>query len=240
MKDAAPGLDRFPHPHLAVDVVLLTIVEGALHVLLLRRGEEPFRGAFVLPGTFVRVEESLEAAAERLLREKADLRDVFLEQLYTFGEPQRDPRARIVSVAWYALVPPQRLEESLGGSDRVLARIAVPWEGLTGGPVRMHGPDGAALKVGFDHAAITGVAVLRLRGKIDYAPVGFELLPKDFTLLQLQQVHEAVLGTSLNKDSFRRRMLASGRLRATGRKEDGVGHRPAELFRFQRDRASRR
>lgn len=240
MKGAAPGLDQFPHPHLAVDVVLLTIVEGALHVLLLRRGEEPFRGAFVLPGTFVRVEESLEAAAERLLREKADLSDVFLEQLYTFGEPSRDPRARIVSVAWYALVPPRRLEESLGGSDRVLARIAVPWEGLRGGPVRMFGPDGTALKVGFDHAAIAGVAVQRLRGKIDYAPVGFELLPKDFTLLQLQQVHEAVLGTSLNKDSFRRRMLASGRLRATGRKEDGVGHRPAELFRFQRDGVSRR
>jgi 8-oxo-dGTP diphosphatase len=234
------SLEHYPHPHLTVDVVLLTLRDRALHGLLLRRNEPPFANRWVLPGGFVRLDETLDDAAARVLAAKAGLKGVFLEQLFTFGAPGRDPRARVVSVAYYALVPGDRLDSAASGRDRMLARIAVPWRGIAGGRVALHGADGHRLPIGFDHEVIVGVAVQRLRGKIDYAPVGFELLPRDFTLMQLQQVHEAVLDRRFNKDSFRRRLLASGQLEATGRRQSDVGHRPAELFRFRRADESRR
>lgn len=230
----ADDLERFPHPHLTVDVVLLTLRQGALHTLLLRRRAAPFAQQWVLPGGFVRLDETLEAAAARVLAAKPGLADVFLEQLFTFGDVARDPRGRVVSVAYYALVPAAQFGD--GSADQRLARVVVPWRDLAGGPVELHDDGDARLPVGFDHEHIVGVAVQRLRGKIDYAPVGFELLPRDFTLLQLLQVHEAVLGTAQNKDSFRRRLLASGQLQPTGRRQRDVGHRPAELFRFRRPR----
>ena len=226
-------LARHPRPHLTVDVVLLTLRDGALHTLLLRRAAAPFAGRWVLPGGFVRLPETLDDAAARVLAAKAGLEGVFLEQLFTFGAADRDPRARVVSVAYYALVPGARLEAAAGQGDGVVARVNVPWANLAGGPVTMSAEGGGRLQIGFDHEAIVGVAVQRLRGKIDYAPVGFELLPRDFTLMQLQQVHEAVLDRPFNKDSFRRRLLASGQLQPTGRRESGVGHRPGGLFRFR-------
>jgi 8-oxo-dGTP diphosphatase len=234
------SLKRYPHPYLTVDVVLLTLGDGALHALLLRRSEPPFEGSWALPGGFVRLDETLEAAAARVLAVKAGLTGVFLEQLFTFGAPGRDPRARVVSVAYYALVAAEKLDDAAAGHDRVLGRISVPWRRIAGGKVAMHGPDGSRLSIAFDHDSIVGVAVQRLRGKIDYTPVGFELLPRDFTLMQLQQVHEAVLDRRVNKDSFRRRLLASGQITPTGRRQRDVGHRPAELFRFRRADGSRR
>jgi 8-oxo-dGTP diphosphatase len=163
------------------------------------------------------------------------LERVFLEQLYTFGEPGRDPRTRVVTVAYQALVDFARLEEAARGrADVSVARVVVPWEGETGGPVELVRADGAALPLAFDHAEILGTAVKRLRGKLDYTPVGFQLLPDAFTLLELQRVHETVLARPVNKDSFRRRMLASGQLEATGRSQADVDHRPAELYRFAR------
>ncbi|BDG03296.1 NUDIX hydrolase [Anaeromyxobacter oryzae] len=229
---------RYPHPSLTTDVVLVSAAEGTLHTLVVRRGDHPDKGKWALPGGFVRLEEGLDAAAARVLADKAGLEGVFLEQLYTFGEPGRDPRTRVVTVAYYALVDHGRfLEASRRSSDVVVARIEVPWDGETGGPVALAGPDGGALPLAFDHAEIVGMAVKRLRGKLDYTPVGFQLLPAAFTLLELQRVHETVLGRPLNKDSFRRRMLASGELEATGRSEREVDHRPAELYRFARRRA---
>ena len=224
----------FPHPYLAVDVVLLTLCAGALHVVLLRRTRPPFDGRWVLPGAFVGHGESPAAAVDRVLAEKVLLQDVFVEQLFTFGDPDRDPREHVVSIAYYALVPEARLSAVVARGALTLARVGVPWRGLAGGAIDAHGADGVALRLGFDHEQVIGTTVLRLRGKIDYAPVGFELLPREFTLLQLQVVHEAVLGDRVNKDSFRRRMLASGLLQPTGRRQLDVGHRPAELFRFRR------
>jgi 8-oxo-dGTP diphosphatase len=212
--------------------VLLTLRDDALHTVLVRRAEPPFAGRWVLPGGFVHVTDTLDAAAARVLDTKVGLRQVFLEQLYTFGALDRDPRARVVSVAYYALVHERLLAAAAGGPGSIHARVVVPWRGERGGKVALHGPDGGRLSTGFDHETIVGVAVQRLRGKIDYAPVGFELLPRDFTLADLQRVHEAVLDRRFNKDSFRRRLLASGQLRATGRREIDVGHRPAELYRF--------
>jgi 8-oxo-dGTP diphosphatase len=224
---------RYPRPSLAVDVALVTVAAGALRTLIVRRTEHPARGRWALPGGFVGIDEGLDAAAARVLAAKTGLAGVFLEQLYTFGEPGRDPRTRVVTVAYYALVDAARLE-ALTARDAAPARVVVPWEGETGGPVELSGDDGSPLPLAFDHADILGMAVKRLRGKLDYTPIGFQLLPPAFTLLDLQRVHETVLGRPVNKDSFRRRMLASGQLEATGRSQTEVDHRPAELYRFAR------
>jgi 8-oxo-dGTP diphosphatase len=228
------GLDAYPRPSVTVDVVLLTAAPGGLHLLLVRRDDAPFRGAWALPGGFVRIDEPLDAAAGRVLRDKAGLEDVFFEQLYTFGAPRRDPRGRVITVAYYGLVDEARCAAGVAEKGSAVVEVVVPWEGETGGPVELRDADGAELKLAFDHADIVGMAVKRLRGKLDYTPVGFQLLPPAFTLRQLQEVHETVLGRPLNKDSFRRRMLASGLLEATGERQEEVEHRPAELYRFGR------
>jgi 8-oxo-dGTP diphosphatase len=224
---------EFPRPSLTVDVVLLTAVEGDLRALLLRRAQHPEAGKWALPGGFVHLDEGLDQAAARVLREKAGLDGVFLEQLYTFGDPARDPRTRVVTVAYYSLVTPARLAAAgiPGGEAATLARLRVPWEGETGGAVEALDASGAALPLAFDHAAVLGLAVKRLRGKLDYAPIGFELLPDVFSLRALQQIHEVISGRRLNKDSFRRRMLASGQLVATGERRTDVEYRPPELYR---------
>ncbi len=216
----------FERPSLAVDVALMTVSDGVLRVLLVQRDEPPHAGCWALPGVFLKMDETLEQAAMRALSTKAHIEDVFLEQLYTFGDPARDPRTRVISVAYYALVDDGRLR----GQD--LLRVRVPWEGEEGGPVEAVAPDGTPVSLAFDHAGILGMAVKRLRGKLDYSPIGFQLLPELFTLRQLQDIHETILGRPLNKDSFRRRMVASGQLEPTGHREDDVEHRPAELYRF--------
>ena len=223
----------FERPSVAVDLVLLTILNEALHALLIRRQEHPFAGSWSLPGGFVQMKESLESAAERVLHEKAGLSRIFLEQLYTFGAPDRDPRTRIISVSHMALIDGGRIHAAHSpGHDALLAKVTVPWTGEKGGPVHLIGSDGKRLAMAFDHAEMVGLAIKRLRGKLDYTPVGFQLLPSKFTLLQLQRVHEIILGRDLNKDSFRRRMLASGHLKPTGQIQGDVGHRPAALYRF--------
>lgn len=225
----------FEHPSVAVDVALLTVRGDRLATLLVRRAEHPHRGRFALPGGFVGMSESLDAAARRVLAAKAGLAKLFVEQLYTFGDPSRDPRTRVISVTYIALVDPERFAETPALREGVtVAELAVPWEGETGGPVSAIGADGKPLALAFDHDDILGMAVKRVRGKLGYTPIGFQLLPETFTLLDLQTVHEAVLGRSLNKDSFRRKMLASGQLEATGERQADVGHRPAELYRFVR------
>ncbi len=226
---------RYERPSVAVDVALVSASGGALHTLVVRRDEHPHRGRWALPGAFVGIAEPLEAAAARALSAKSGLEDVFIEQLYTFGDPRRDPRTRVISVAYYALVDFARFAEAARRSTAVaVGRITVPWEGETGGPVELAAESGAPLPLAFDHAEILGMAVKRLRGKLDYPPVGFQLLGRSFTLLELQRVHETVLDRPLNTDSFRRRMLASGLLEATGERQEDVDHRPAERYRFAR------
>lgn len=228
-------LDRFERPSVAVDVVVVTVDGGALHVALYARPAHPDLGRLALPGGFVALGESLDDAARRVLADKAGLRDVFLEQLYTFGAPGRDPRGRIVTVAYVALVDAGRFHaDSCGEAGLLRRKVVVPWPGETGGPVDVIDDDGEASLLAFDHDSILGMAVKRLRGKLDYTPVGFQLLPAEFTLRQLQDIHETVRGEAVNKDSFRRRMLASGHLEATGTHEQHVTWRPAELYRFVR------
>lgn len=223
---------HFERPSLAVDIVLIGIRNAALATVLVRRSEHPQRGRWALPGGFLRMTESLDSCAARVLREKAGVAGVYLEQLYTFGAPKRDPRTRIVSVAYYSLVPPDTFA-AITREDVAYARIEVAWPGETGGPASLLDDRDQNLSVAFDHATIVGTAVKRIRGKLDYAPIGYELLPPEFSLLDLQRIHEIALGRSLNKDSFRRRMLASGQLAPAGRIRDTGAHRPAALYRFQ-------
>ena len=155
----------FDRPSVAVDVALLSVVGGALFTLLHQRSEHPFKGRWSLPGGFVRLDEPLDAAARRLLADKGKLSGVFLEQLMTFGDPRRDPRMRVISVAYYALVDRRRFEQvAEDESELAFARIEVPWEGETGGPieVRLGRDDAAPLDLAFDHADILGMAVKRI------------------------------------------------------------------------------
>ena len=227
-------LTEYPRPSVAVDVVVLTVNDGALFVALYERGgDEHGARAFALPGGFVRIDESLDDAARRLVRDKAGFRDIFFEQLYTFGDVDRDPRGRVITVAYVALLSADGFFES----SCVKGRVRVPWPGETGGPVDVEvRVNGAARAVDLyvDHGDILGLAIKRLRGKLDYTPIGFQLLPAEFTLRQLQDIHEAIRAETVNKDSFRRRMLASGHLEATGNHERDVTWRPAELYRFVR------
>lgn len=209
-----PG--AFAHPSVAVDVVLLAPAEGALHTLLLKRTGHPSRGRWALPGGFVGIEEGLAEAAARVLAEKAGLSGVFLEQLYTFGEPRRDPRGRTVSVAYYALV-------KLADHQLVAATDAkeAAWF-----PVAELPP------LAFDHERIVETARRRLQGKVRYQPIGFELLPQKFTLSQLQHLYETVLERPLDKRNFRKKILSMGLLLDTGEIQQDVSHRAARLFAF--------
>lgn len=222
----------YEHPSVAVDVALVTVADGAIHTLLMKRPEPPQRGRWALPGTFVKMEEPLEATAARALAAKAGVTGVYLEQLFTFGTPGRDPRTRVITVAYYALI--DRIQLAPAAAGCTIARLEVPWEGEEGGPVEARGEGDKPLPLAFDHAEILGMVVKRLRGKLEYTPIGFELLPERFTLAELQRVHETILGRALNKDSFRRRMVASGMIEATGDFQEAAQHRPAELFRFRR------
>nr|WP_279292711.1 NUDIX domain-containing protein [Methylobacterium goesingense] len=228
---------------MTVDLVLMGLREGRPAVLLIERKEHPHAGRWALPGSFVGLDETLDGAAGRVLREKAGFSPVEaartrLEQLYTFGAVDRDPRMRIVTVAYLALMPEAAFMKALESDARLSAAIlVVPWDGTTGGIVEafsLGDRDRATpLSFAFDHAEILAVAILRLRGKLDYSDVAFALLPEVFTLRQLQDVHQAILGTSLNKPAFRRRMLDRGWLAPTGSREGGTSFRPAELYRFQ-------
>ena len=225
----------FGRVSVAVDLVLLTVEEDRMRVLILRRADHPAKGKWALPGGFVGIRESLEGAARRVLAQTVALPDIFVEQLFTFGEVERDPRMRVVSVAHFALVEPATLQRALAASTPeplALADVSVAWPGEEGGPVAVRDARGVTLPLAFDHAEILGVAVKRLRGRLRYSPIAFELLPREFTLRALQRVHEAILARRLNKDAFRRRVLASKGVIATGRLETSVGHRPAELYRW--------
>jgi 8-oxo-dGTP diphosphatase len=199
-----------------VDCVVFGFDEAELKVLLIQRALEPFKGKWALPGGFVHVDETTDDAARRELTEEAGLKGVFLEQLYTFGELGRDPRERVVSVAHYALV-------KLSGHRAKAATDAADAEWF---------PISNAPKLAFDHAEILALALARLKAKVRYQPIGFELLPPKFTLSELQHLYEAVLETDLDKRNFRKKVLGFGLLVPLKETRMAGRHRPAQLFRF--------
>ena len=226
------ALSDFDQPSVTVDLVLLTARERELGLLVIRRDEEPAAGAWALPGGFVHINEAIEATVQRVLRDKARLPGAFVEQLYTFGAPRRDPRGRVISVAHYALVAYEQVEKALEASaDLALLPVVTPWPDERGGSSFIRLENGETASLPFDHSEILGMAIKRLRGKLDYTAVGLELLPERFPLRALQAVHEAILGRPLTKPAFRRKMLDRGYLEATGEREVAAAFRPAELYR---------
>ena len=207
---------RYARPALAVDCVVFGLDEDDLKVLLIRRGMDPFLGRWALPGGFVHMDETVEEAARRELREEAGIDRAVLEQLHVFSSLDRDPRERVVTVAHYALV--KLSEHSVRAATD--AREAA-WFGVDDLP-----------SLAFDHAAIVDLAMDKLRTKVKQTPIGIELLPKKFTLTQLQRVYEKVLDRELDKRNFRKKVLATGLLIETDEVEQDVAHRAARLFRF--------
>lgn len=202
-----------------VDIVIFTVRERTLQVLLVRRGVPPFEGQYAIPGGFILEGESLEQAAKRELQEETGVRDVFLEQLYSFGDPARDPRGRIITVAYYALISSER-NSLAAGSDASEAR----WFLMSELPA-----------LAFDHKQILDYAVERLRNKLEYTTVGFQLLPEKFTLGELQSVYETILGRRLDKRNFRRKIALLGVLKPL-REWQRAGRKPARLYRFSSER----
>ena len=219
-----PHTYQHPRPAVTVDCVVFGFdTEGDLKILLIQRDVEPFKNRWALPGGFVRLDETLDDAALRELSEETGLRDVFLEQLYTFGALDRDPRERVISVAHYALV-------ALDGrtlSPTTDARSAA-WFSLADLP-----------SLAFDHEKILGTAVQRLKGKVRYQPIGFELLPAKFTLSQLQHLYETILERPLDKRNFRKKILSMGLLVELDEIQQDVAHRAARLYRFDESRYQR-
>ena len=197
-----------------VDIVIFTIQQGVLKVLLVKRLIPPFIGQFAIPGGFVLEDEDLEQAALRELREETGVSDVYLEQLYSFGKPDRDPRGRVITVAYFALISADRKLKA--GSDAAEAA----WFAMDDLP-----------PLAFDHATILKYALERLRNKLEYTTVGFQLLPEKFTLTELQEVYAAILGKTLDKRNFRRKMSILKILKPLPEYRRG-GQRPAQLYRF--------
>ena len=205
---------------LTVDVIIFRLHEGQLQTLLIKRGLAPYKGRWAIPGGFVHPDESVDAAARRELSEETGLKEVYLEQLYTFGEPKRDPRGRVVTVAYFALTTAGAAPQA--GDDAAEAG----WHPINNLPA-----------LAFDYADILAYALKRLRYKLEYSAVGFELLPKEFTLTELQTAYEIILGEELDKRNFRRRILEAVPpiIEETGKYRTGqVGPR-AQLYRYRDD-----
>ncbi len=211
-----PYTYEYPHPSVTVDIIIFALHEEELKVLLIQRKRDPFKEFWAIPGGFVEINEGLEEAARRELYEETGVEKVFLEQLYTFGDPKRDPRERIVSVAYYSLV---RLDQHNVRADSDALNAA--WFSIYDLP-----------KLAFDHAKILNIAIHRLQGKVLYAPVIFEMLPPVFEIHQLQTVYEIILRQTFDSSSFRRKILATGILSQVDPRHGGDGVRKKPLYRF--------
>jgi 8-oxo-dGTP diphosphatase len=211
-----PYTYEHPRPALTVDCVVFGLDEDEIKIMLVRRGIEPFAGRWALPGGFVHLDETLEQAALRELEEETGLTRVYLEQLFSFGAIDRDPRERVVTVAYYALVKlsDHKVQAATDATDAA-------WFSLSDLP-----------DLAFDHAQIVEVARERLEGKVRYQPIGFELLPKKFTLTQLQRMYEVILDRPLDKRNFRKKILGMDLLVELDEVQKDVAHRAARLYKF--------
>ena len=203
----------------AVDLLVFTIEEDRLKILTIRRQYPPFEGQRALPGVFVRADETLDQAAQRGLREETGLEDIYFEQLYTWGAPDRDPRRRVISVSYLALVDAQRLR-GFGPGLRTTGAALSDVQALL-----------EAEDLAFDHRQIIACGRERLAGKVEYTPIAFSLVPEEFTLPQLQRVHEILLGKPLYKANFRKKIAPL--VEETDRSTSGDAHRPSKFYRLR-------
>ncbi|MFC1697254.1 NUDIX domain-containing protein [Nanoarchaeota archaeon] len=209
-------VNKFERPSVTTDVVIFTIKNDDLKVLLIKRGVWPFKDMWALPGGFVGMKESLDDAAKRELCEETGVCNVYLEQLYTFGEPKRDPRTRVITVAYMAVTNQSNIKLR-ASSDAT----EVDWYSVYNLP-----------KLGFDHAKIIDYALTRLRYKLEYKPVAFEFLPPKFTLTELQKVYEIVYNKTIDKRNFRKKVNELNVLKDMNETKMEGAHRPAKLYSF--------
>lgn len=230
LKDDLSNYDdtKYKKPSVTVDIIICTILNGKLHVLLIKRRDPPFRGRWAIPGGFLQVEanETLETAAARELKEETNLENIFIEQLKTYGDPGRDPRTRVVTVAYYALIPYNMVKDMVrAGDDAAEAK----WFQF---PLYE--------KLAFDHNKILTDALLRIRGKIVYTPIAFNLVPKEFTWAELQATYEAILGTEIPPTNFARWIKSRHIISETGlrqKRKSGTG-RPRALLEYRGERST--
>lgn len=213
-----PHTYEFARPALTTDCVVFGLDEDDVKVLLIKRGLTPFKGKWALPGGFIRPKETIDDCARRELAEETGLNNIYLEQLYTFGDPSRDPREHIVTVAYYALV--NLIEHPPNADTDAIDAAWFPFDEIP--------------KLAFDHVKILAVAKERLQAKIHYSPVIFELLPKKFTLPELQKLFERILEVKLDKRNFRKKILKLGILLETDEVQQDATRRAARLYRFDR------
>jgi 8-oxo-dGTP diphosphatase len=219
---------KYDRPSVTVDVVIFTVRENDLKVLLVQRREHPYKDKWAIPGGFINMNESLEIAARRELEEETGVKDVYIEQLYTFGDPERDPRTRVITVTYFALVEARQVKPPRAGSDAK----AAGWFSMYDLP-----------SLAFDHAKILDYALTRLRYKLEYTNVAFQLLPELFTLTELQKVYEIIFNRQLDKRNFRKKLSireleqpadpdGNYMIEETNEFKMEGSHRPARLHRF--------
>ena len=211
---------QYPHPAVTVDCIIFGFDGQNLKVMLIQRKSEPFAKKWALPGAFVNEDESLENCAERVLMKESNISGVYLEQLFTFGTPSRDPRERVISVAYMGLVKTADFE-LIAGNDE----LQIEWRDIN-----------EVQDLAFDHQQILETAIQRIRGKIRYQPIGFELMNSKFTLPQLQQLYEAILGQTLDRRNFRKKLLSMQILKQLSEKQQNVAHKAAFYYEFDRER----
>ncbi|MSR86521.1 NUDIX hydrolase [Candidatus Woesearchaeota archaeon] len=205
---------KFPRPMVTVDIVIFSMHDHELKVLLIKRDIQPYKGGWALPGGFVHIDEDLEVAAKRELLEETGVKDVYLEQLYTFGDPKRDSRGRVITIAYFALIKSegQRLDPKTDVSE-------ANWFSAYQPP-----------KLAFDHSKILEYALKRLQWKLEYTTVAFQFLQDKFTLTELQKIYETILHKKFDKRNFRKKIFALDIVEDTGDILEGMAHRPAKLY----------
>jgi 8-oxo-dGTP diphosphatase len=209
-------LKQYENPLLTVDVVVFSVNENKLKVLLAQRQSEPFRNMWSIPGGFMNVGETLDEAANRRLFDRTGVKEVYLEQLATFGEPRRDPRARVLTVSYIALVAHHRMQDDIHTSEETR------WFDV-----------GSFPPLAFDHRTIMDAAMVRLKERLEAAPIAYQLLPEKFTLTQLQRIYEVILEKKLDKRNFRKKMVSQdGLIELEGETKMEGYHRPAQLYQY--------
>lgn len=211
------AIKKYEFAVIATDIAIFGIIDGKLQVLMIQMVKPPFSGKWALPGGLIKIRETADKAAKRILMENTGVQDVYLEQLYTFSGVNRDPFGRVVSVAYFALISnPNTLKLKAGTQYS-----GIGWKPVDRLPI-----------LAYDHKEIVALAVERLRSKLTYTNIIYSLLPKEFTLTELQSLYELILDRRLDKRNFRKKMLSLGLIKKTGHRQSGVANRPADLFTF--------
>ncbi len=208
---------KYKHAVIATDIIIFTVKESALKVLLIKMKKDPFKNHWAMPGGLVKADESVDMAAKRHLEDKTGVKDLFLEQLYTFGKVNRDPFGRVVSVSYFALIPQaeMKLKTTKEYED-------IKWFSVNDLP-----------ELAYDHKEMLELGISRLRSKLEYTNIVCNLLPKEFTLAEMQNIYELILNKEIDKRNFRKKIETLKIVKDTGKKTSGKAHRPAKIYKFK-------